>query len=92
MDSSAIRVYRLAREVDLPSGVVLEVAPRLGLDVRNMLSTLSPAQRAAIEPVLRRLPPGEPPLGVPSKLRPRGPGPGAAHQALSPPREKEERP
>jgi hypothetical protein len=91
MDSSAIRVYSLARDLDQPSHAVLELARRMGFDVKNVLSSLSPAQRAALEEALGRLPPDEPPLGVPSKLRPRGPGPGIAHQELrAPPSEEDE--
>ena len=37
-------------------------------------------QRAAVEADFRRRPPEEPPTGVITKLRPRGPSPGAAHQ------------
>jgi hypothetical protein len=81
MITSGIRVYRLARELDLPSGVVLERARRLGFGVPNQLSTLDPRQRAAVEDDLRRFPPGEPPAGVTSRLRPRGPGPRTASQA-----------
>jgi Translation initiation factor IF-2, N-terminal region len=81
MMASGIRVYRLARELDLPSAVVLDRARRLGFRTPNQLSTLDPLQRAAVEEDLRRFPPGDPPAGVTSKLRPRGPGPRTASQA-----------
>jgi hypothetical protein len=76
-----IRVYRLARELDLPTVVVLDRARRLGFGTPNQLSTLDSLQRAAVEENLRRFPPGDPPAGVTSKLRPRGPGPRTASQA-----------
>jgi hypothetical protein len=78
MMASGIRVYRLARELDLPPAVVLDRARRLGFGTPNQLSTLDPLQRAAVEEDLRRFPPGDPPAGVTSKLRPRGPDPGTA--------------
>ena len=51
----------------------------MGFDVINQLSTLTGAQRVAIEEYLRKLPPEEPPLGAPSKLFPHGPNSGLAH-------------
>ncbi|HKB35106.1 MAG TPA: hypothetical protein VKD72_01545 [Gemmataceae bacterium] len=87
MTVQGIRVYVLARERCVPPKTVLEVARRLGFDVRNQLSTLEPQQRAAVEKSLDDLPPDEL-TGMPSRLRPRGPGPGAAHQELSPPHEE----
>jgi hypothetical protein len=88
MITSCIRVYRLALELNVPSRVVLERARRLGFGVPNQLSTLDQDQRAAVEKDLRHLPPDDPPAGVASKLRPRGPGSGSASQ--SEPRIEEE--
>ena len=85
--SQAIRVYVLARERRVLPVTVLEVAHRLGYDVRNQLCTLDPQQRAAVEKSLDESPPDDL-TGVPSRLPPRGPGPGAAHQELSPPSEE----
>ena len=81
MSVTSIRVYALARELDIPASVVLARAQRLGLGVPNQLSTLDSRQRAAVEADLHRFPPEEPPAGVTSKLHPRGPGPGTAQQA-----------
>jgi hypothetical protein len=81
MAHDEIRVYALARELGMPFQVVIEVARRLGYRASNPLSRLGPEQRAAVEKLLRRFPPEEPPPGMPSRLRPRGPGPGAAYQA-----------
>jgi hypothetical protein len=81
MIASAIRVYRLAWELDLPPAVVLERARRLGFGVPNQVSTLEPQQRTAVEEDLRRFPPGEPPAGVTSRLGPCGPGPQTVSQA-----------
>ena len=86
MTGTAIRVYILARERQLPPSTVLEVARRLGCDVRNQLSTLNPQERAAVEKSLDQSPPDEP-TGVPARLRPRGPGPAAAHAEPPPPAE-----
>ncbi len=83
MPTSGIRVYRLALELHLPPAVVFERARRLGFRTPNQLSTLDPQQRAAVEEDLRRFPPGEPPAGATSRLRPRGPSPRTASQAKS---------
>jgi hypothetical protein len=84
---SAIRVYMLARKRRVLPKTVLEVASRLGYSCCSALSKLDPQQRAAVEKSLDELPPDDL-TGVPSRLRPQGPGPGAAHQELSPPREE----
>ena len=62
----SIRVYILAREINQPAEVVLSVAQRLGFDVKNQVSLVTPAEYAAIEQALRGLPPEEPPLGIPA--------------------------
>jgi hypothetical protein len=82
MTGEAIRVYALARALDVLPQTVLEAARRLGYPICNQLSTLDPRQRAAIEAWLRRGLPEDPPeaTGVPSKLPPRKPGPGTARQ------------
>jgi hypothetical protein len=72
-----MRVYALARELGLESQAVLDAARSLRYAVPNALSSLDAAQREAVVNVLRRRPPEEP-TGVPSRLRPRGPGGGAA--------------
>jgi hypothetical protein len=77
-----MRLYTLAYQLDVPTEAVFAAARRLGIDVRNSLSSISTEQQAAIEKVLGDRPPEEPPLGVNSKLRPRGPGPGSAAQRL----------
>lgn len=85
MTTSGIRVYRLAYELELESAVVLERARRLGFGTGSQLSMLNPQQRSALEKDLRRFPPDEPPAGVTSRLRPRGPGPHEASQAMPEP-------
>jgi hypothetical protein len=84
MTALSIRVYHFAHEMNVPTDVVLREGRRLGFDVRHGLSTLTPEEQAARREALRGLPPEEPPLGIPSKLLPRGPGPGAAYQQLPP--------
>jgi hypothetical protein len=73
MMESSIRVYELAWELGVLAQAVLEAARQLGYAVRNQVSTRESDQRAAVEKLLRREPP-EGPTGVPSSLRPQGPG------------------
>lgn len=84
--ASSIRVYALARELDIQATVVLARGQRLGFAVPNQLSTLNPEQRTAVEADLHRFPPDDPPAGVTSWLRPRGPGPRTARWVWLPPR------
>jgi hypothetical protein len=80
MTGGGIRVYALARELGLEPRTVLDTAHRLGYAAPNQLSTLDAVQREAVVKALRGRPPEEPP-GVPARLRPRGPGSGAARHA-----------
>jgi hypothetical protein len=80
MRDQRIRIYALARELGLLPEAVLNAARRLGYKACNQLSILDPRQRAEVEESLRRWPPEEP-TGVPSRLRPRGPGPETSRRA-----------
>ena len=73
--SSPIRIYVLAKQLNLPTERLVGVGRRLGMEV-NGLCRLDPGQRAAIENAVRERPPGgpdEPPCGVTSKLPPHRP-------------------
>jgi hypothetical protein len=82
MSDEETRVYRLARELGLEPGAVLDLAQRLGYSVRNGLSKLDKAQREAVMRALGRWPP-EKPTGAPAKLGPRQPRGGAERRAQS---------
>src|SRR5260370_4015308 len=49
-----VRVYALAREVNVESKDLLELCQKSGLDVKNQLSSLDPDQRDMIEALVKR--------------------------------------
>lgn len=51
-----LRVYELARELDISSKDLLDLCKKAGLDVKNQLSSLDHDQREAVEILLKRKP------------------------------------
>jgi translation initiation factor IF-2 len=49
-----VRVYALARELNIDSKDLLELCRQAGLDVRNQLSSLDPEQRDQVEQLVKR--------------------------------------
>src|SRR5438876_296986 len=49
-----IRVYALARELNVESKDLLDLCQKSGLDVKNQLSSLDPEQRDMIEALVKR--------------------------------------
>src|SRR5262245_16171461 len=49
-----VRVYALARELNVESKDLLELCQKSGLDVKNQLSSLDPEQRDMIEALVKR--------------------------------------
>ncbi len=54
MQNEKIRVYVLARELDMESKDLLDMCRQAGFDVKNQLSSLEPEQRDAIEALVRK--------------------------------------
>ena len=53
MQKEKIRVYVLARELNVDTKVLLDMCKQAGYDVKNQLSNLEPEQRDAIESLLK---------------------------------------
>jgi len=87
MIQDPIRTYVLAKELNLPSELIVRAAHHLGFDI-SALGSVTPDQRAAIVAALRQSPPDEPPLGIHSKVLPRGPQPGSARHQAPPPNDQ----
>ena len=54
MPQEKVRVYALARELDMESKALLEMCRQAGFDVKNQLSSLEPDQRDMIEALIRK--------------------------------------
>ena len=54
MQKEKIRVYVLARELNMESKDLLDLCRSVGMDVKNQLSSLDPEQRDAIELMLKK--------------------------------------
>lgn len=54
MQKEKVRVYALARELDIESKDLLDMCRAAGYDVKNQLSSLDPDQRDAIEALVRK--------------------------------------
>jgi translation initiation factor IF-2 len=73
-----VRIFALARELDMESKDLLNVCRQAGIDVKNQLSTLDPDQRDLVELMVRKSqnapapqsPTASPPLQAPSKKVP----------------------
>ncbi|HEX3316047.1 MAG TPA: translation initiation factor IF-2, partial [Gemmataceae bacterium] len=53
MQKEKIRVYQLARELNLDTKVLLDLCKQAGYDVKNQLSNLEPEQRDSIEKMIK---------------------------------------
>src|SRR5205085_11576521 len=53
LQKEKIRVYVLARELNVDTKVLLDMCKQAGYDVKNQLSNLEPEQRDAIEAMLK---------------------------------------
>jgi hypothetical protein len=71
-NATRIRLYELARDLDVDSKQIMVVCGQIGIDAKNMLSSLTLAQCKAIERVIRRDGPDEG-AKAPAKLRPMPP-------------------
>src|SRR5262245_37205864 len=49
-----VRVYALARELNMESKDLLDLCRQAGFDVKNQLSSLDPEQRDAVEQLVKR--------------------------------------
>ena len=54
MPQEKVRVYALARELNVESKDLLDLCRQAGFDVKNQLSSLDPDQRDAVEQMIRR--------------------------------------
>ena len=54
MPQEKIRVYALARELNLDSKVLVDICREANIEVRNQLSSLEPEQRDLIVEMVRR--------------------------------------
>src|SRR6266851_8449576 len=53
-NSQKIRVYALARELNIDTKELMDLARQHGIDVKNQLSNLEPDQRDALEQMVRK--------------------------------------
>ena len=54
MQREKVRVYALARELNMESKDLLDLCRQAGFDVKNQLSSLDPEQRDAVEQMVKR--------------------------------------
>ena len=54
MQKEKVRIYALARELDMESKDLLDLCRQAGIDVKNQLSSLDPEQRDAVELMVKR--------------------------------------
>ncbi|MFN4260124.1 MAG: translation initiation factor IF-2 N-terminal domain-containing protein, partial [Gemmataceae bacterium] len=54
MQKDKVRVYELARKLNVETKDLLDMCKQAGLDVKNQLSSLDPEQRDAIEELVKR--------------------------------------
>jgi translation initiation factor IF-2 len=54
LQKEKVRVYALARELNIESKDLVELCRQAGIDVKNQLSSLDPDQRDAVEQLVRR--------------------------------------
>ena len=54
MQREKVRIYALARELNMESKDLLDLCRQAGIDVKNQLSSLEPEQRDAVEQLARR--------------------------------------
>ncbi len=53
MQKEKIRVYQLARELNLDTKVLLDLCKQAGYDVKNQLSNLEPEQRDSVVKLIK---------------------------------------
>ncbi len=79
MQKDKVRVYELARELNVQSKDLLDLCRQAGMDVKNQLSSLDPEQRDVVEQLVRKSggvataiapPPAAPPRSEPPKPPP----------------------
>src|SRR5437016_3259631 len=71
-----VRVYELARELNMQSKDLLDMCRAHGIDVKNQLSSIEPEMRDQIEQLVKRAPAA-------------GPGPAKTAAPVLPPKTKE---
>jgi len=54
LQKEKVRIYALARELDMESKDLLDLCRQVGIDVKNQLSSLDPEQRDAVELLVKR--------------------------------------
>ncbi len=54
MQREKVRIYALARELNIDSKELVDLCKQAGMDVKNQLSSLDPEQRDAVELLVRR--------------------------------------
>jgi translation initiation factor IF-2 len=54
LQKEKVRIYALARELNMESKDLLEICRQAGIDVKNQLSSLDPDQRDAVELMVKR--------------------------------------
>src|SRR5437588_3930289 len=54
LQKEKVRVYALARELNIESKDLVDLCRQAGIDVKNQLSSLDPDQRDAVELLVRR--------------------------------------
>ena len=62
-----VRVYQLARDLNVDSKVLLDLCKQAGFDVKNQLSNLEPEQRDALEVMMKKGAQAPPKPVVPAK-------------------------
>src|SRR5438270_13745264 len=64
LQKEKIRVYVLARELDMESKDLLDLCRRAGMDVKNQLSSLDPEQKDQIVHLVKKGPSSAPPAAA----------------------------
>ena len=54
MQREKVRIYALAKELNVESKDLLDLCRQAGFDVKNQLSSLDPEQRDAVEVMIRK--------------------------------------
>src|SRR3954463_431994 len=77
LSKEKVRIYALARELNMESKDLLDMCRAAGMDLKNQLSSLSPEQRDQVEQLVRRgggvataAPPKPPAVTAPLPARP----------------------
>src|SRR5437763_8939810 len=54
LPNEKVRVYALARELNVDTKILLDLCKQAGFDVKNQLSNLEPEQRDALEVMMKK--------------------------------------